>query len=183
MKSQKTVFVLIGLLIAGFLVWLLFDFFGIQALFIDKTVDETVPPIVISTSTEPVAKLPAGYSGPLVLADGVFEQGDSTYTIQGRASITEENGKRTLSLTDFDVSNGPDLFVYLVKTPDAKNQTVKDAVGKEAFTNLGELKGNRGNQNYVLPDDLELEGDYVISIWCKRFFRNFGSAEMFARVY
>ncbi|MCK9361291.1 DM13 domain-containing protein [Patescibacteria group bacterium] len=183
MKSQKMIFVLVGLLAAGFLVWLLFDFFGIQALFINKTVDESVPGIVTSTSTAPSAKLPAGYSGPLVIADGTFEQGDSAYSIKGKATITEENGVRTLSLTDFDVSNGPDLFVYLVRASDAKNLTVKDAVGKGAFVNLGALKGNQGNQTYILPDGLELDGEYVVSIWCKRFFRNFGSAELSFRAY
>lgn len=170
-------------MLAAAVLWLLFGYFGIQALFINKTVDEAVPPIVMSTSTAPAAKLPAGFTGPLIIADGEFQPGDSTYRIEGKATITEENGKRTLSLTDFDVSNGPDLYVYLVRSPNTDNQTVKDAVGAENFVSLGTLKGNRGNQMYEIPNDLELGEEYVVSIWCKRFFRNFGSAEMNERAY
>lgn len=167
----------------GAILWLLFGYFGIQALFINKTVDEPVPPVVTTSSTQPLGKLPAGFVGPLVIADGTFQQGDSTYRIQGKATITEENGKRTLSLTEFDVTNGPDLYVYLVRSADANNQTVKDAVGEGEFVSLGTLKGNKGNQMYEIPEDFELTDGFVVSIWCKRFFRNFGSAEMQVRAY
>lgn len=183
MKSSKT-WIAVSLIVAlGPIIWLLFGYFGIQALFTDKTVNEEVPPVVMTTSTAPAAKLPAGFTGPLIIADGEFQQGDSTYRIEGRATITEENGKRTLSLTDFDVTNGPDLYVYLVRSPNTDNQTVKDAVGAGNFVSLATLKGNKGNQMYEIPTDLDLSGGYVVSIWCKRFFRNFGSAEMNERVY
>ena len=42
-------------------------------------------------------------------------------------------------------TNGPDLYVYL-----ATDKGVSDIV------NLGQLKGNIGNQNYPIPDGTDL---------------------------
>lgn len=192
-----------GVGVAGLVAWLLFGVFGIQALFIDRVVNEAVPdvvlnqphplqeepkPVATSTATPqpspPVqpskpAPTPAPKpQSPTVIARGTFQQGDSTYTIQGNATITEKNGVRTLSLTNFDVTNGPDLFVYAVKAPSAENLTVKDAVSKEQFINLGTLKGNKGNQTYTIPADLTLDSTSLITIWCRRFSRHFGSAPL-----
>jgi hypothetical protein len=183
MKSSKILWLIAAIVLLGALLWLLFGYLGIQALLMNKTVDEAVPSVVTSLATQPAAKLPAGLIGPLIIADGEFEQGDSTYQIEGKATITEENGKRTLSLTDFDVTNGPDLYVYLVRSPNSENQAVKDAVGAGNFVSLATLKGNKGNQMYEVPADIELNDGYVVSIWCKRFFRNFGSAELNVRMY
>lgn len=155
------------LLIAlGFVVVLVLAFgvFGIQALFTNTVVDEEIP----VTTQE-------GVDSPVVLREGAFVQGDSTYTIEGNVSITEVNGVRSLALTDFSVTNGPDLFVYLVKSS-ADNDEVKEAVKEGAFLNLGKLKGNIGNQVYTIPETVVLEEGYSVSIWCKRFGRNFGSA-------
>lgn len=181
--TQKTIIIaavsIIGL---GLLFWLAFGFFGIQALWTDRTVNEAVPvaptglqPVLPGTATSTRDNEPTP-TGPRIVAAGNFQEGDSTYTIRGFATITEENGIRTLSLTDFDVTNGPDLFVYLVPTGSAENRQVKDAVKDGSIINLGELKGNKGNQNYVLPADVNLNQDLAVSIWCRRFSRNFGAA-------
>jgi hypothetical protein len=165
------------------LVWLLFGFFGVQALFMDKVVEESVTVVseIIPVSAETVSApkdAPAQAPKVTALGAGEFEQGDSTYTISGTAKITESNGVRTLSLVDFEVTNGPDLFVYIVSSPSTDNQTVKQAVGDGKFINISALKGNIGNQNYVLPPEVKIDENSVVSIWCRRFFRNFGSAKI-----
>jgi hypothetical protein len=43
---------------------------------------------------------------------------------------------------------------------------------------LGEIKGNRGNQNYELPDGLDLDRFRSVSLWCDRFDVSFGAAEL-----
>jgi hypothetical protein len=43
-------------------------------------------------------------------------------------------------------------------------------------TSLGKLKGNKGNQNYALPDDVEPARFTSVSIWCDRFDASFGAA-------
>jgi hypothetical protein len=46
---------------------------------------------------------------------------------------------------------------------------------------LGKLKGNKGSQNYTLPDDIDPARYTSVRIWCDRFDVSFGTAEL-ARV-
>ena len=84
-------------------------------------------------------------------------------------------GKRVLRLTQFRTSNGPDVHVYVVAAP---NVTDDDVVKRADVIDLGAIKGNRGNQNYELPADTDLSKYRSVSIWCKRFGVNFGSARL-----
>jgi len=44
------------------------------------------------------------------------------------------------------------------------------------FVNLGELKGNLGDQNYEIPAGVDLAEFNTVEIWCERFSVGFGSA-------
>ena len=95
---------------------------------------------------------------------------------EGAANIFQmRDGTRILRLTSFRTSNGPDVHVYMVAAADAKdNATVQQA----GFIDLGVLKGNIGEQNYGLGNDLDLTKYRAVSIWCKRFSVNFGAAAL-----
>jgi hypothetical protein len=85
------------------------------------------------------------------------------------------DGDRVLRFTNFSTSNGPDVHVYLVAAENAKDSaTVKNA----DFIDLGVIKGNIGDQNYTLGNDVDLAKYRVVSIWCKRFSVNFGAAPL-----
>ena len=101
--------------------------------------------------------------------NGVFVGvGDGIHDAQGDAyTIPLENGSNVLRLENFKSTNGPDLYVYL--------STDKHA---SEFINLGELKANSGNQNYQIPDDVDLEKYNQVLIWCKAFGVLFGNAEL-----
>jgi hypothetical protein len=43
---------------------------------------------------------------------------------------------------------------------------------------LGALKGNKGNQQYALPRDLDLERFTTVVIWCRAFSVNFARAPL-----
>jgi hypothetical protein len=93
----------------------------------------------------------------------------------GNADIYQINGKRVLRLTNFKTSNGPDVHVYLVAAPDAKDAaTVKNA----GFVDLGPMKGNMGDQNYDVFSDVDLAKYQAVTIWCARFNVNFGTAPL-----
>jgi hypothetical protein len=85
------------------------------------------------------------------------------------------DGKKTLRLTDFATSNGPDVHVYLVASDDAKDN---EAVTNAGFIDIGTLKGNIGDQNYELPAGVDLAKYRAVTIWCKRFSVNFGTAPL-----
>jgi hypothetical protein len=82
------------------------------------------------------------------------------------------DGTHILRLTSFRTSNGPDVHVYMVAAADAKDVA---AVQQAGFIDLGVLKGNIGDQNYILGSDVDLGKYRAVSIWCKTLQREFRS--------
>lgn len=100
-----------------------------------------------------------------VLAQGSFY--NIIHIGSGRAVIHQlADGSRILRLEDFEVDNGPDLHVYLVPI-----DPVPSSIGGEipGSVDLGELKGNIGDQNYEIPADLDLGQFKSVVIWCQPF--------------
>jgi hypothetical protein len=88
----------------------------------------------------------------------------------GRATVVRAGGDRVLTLTSFETAPGPDLRVRLVPG-DTPNGAADGAL------DLGALKGNRGDQQYRIPDAVRLEGRTVV-IWCRTFSASFGRARL-----
>ena len=116
---------------------------------------------------------PGGSSGQL-LESGTFY--GIAHGTNGTASIYQmSDGNRVLRLTSFRTSNGPDVHVYMVAADDAKDAAT---VEKAGFVDLGSIKGNIGDQNYTLANNLDLTKYRAVSIWCRRFSVNFGAAAL-----
>jgi len=108
------------------------------------------------------------------LVTGAFH--DGAHKTSGTASVYQlAEGKQVLRLTSFETSNGPDVHVYLVAAADALDN---ETVTKAGFLELGSLKGNQGDQNYDLPAGVDLNKYKAVTIWCKRFSVNFGTAPL-----
>lgn len=106
-----------------------------------------------------------------LLARGSFEP--VAHSAEGTATtIRTASGDRVLTLTNFEVDNGPDLRVYLVAGPARDESEVED------FRDLGGLKGNRGNQQYELPSGLDLARYSTVVIWCRAFSVHFARAPL-----
>jgi len=122
----------------------------------------------------PTAKADSGEVQPL--ESGSFHS--ILHPTQGTATIYRvENGSRILRFTNFSTSNGPDVHVYLVAAQDANDAaTVLNA----GFIDLGSIKGNVGDQNYAVGPDVDLSRYRAVSVWCKRFSVNFGTAPLTA---
>lgn len=99
--------------------------------------------------------------------------GDGIHNAEGVARILAVNDGETehriLRLENFKATNGPDLYVYLSKDPRSID---------EGYVQLARLKGNIGNQNYDIPDDVNLEEYSHVLIWCKQFSVLFGYADL-----
>jgi hypothetical protein len=154
--SNRWKVTLLVLIIAGVGAWYAFR---PERLFINQTVNEQFPTASAATNQ---------------LAFGQFHT--AAHETKGMATVFQlADGKKTLRLTNFQTSNGPDVHVYLVAAPDAKdNETVTKA---EVF-DLGSLKGNIGDQNYDVPANADLAKYRAVTIWCKRFSVNFGTAPL-----
>lgn len=91
----------------------------------------------------------------------------------GTAAVVRlANGTRVLTLTDFETDNGPDLRVYLSTGDPAGGGGLGD------FEDLGALKGNKGNQQYEIPSDLNLGRFSTVVIWCRAFSVGFTAAAL-----
>ena len=160
---KKKVWFGIGLVVAA-IAWYAFR---PELLFVNKSVSESFPASSVAANTSD------SVISPKQLATGQFK--GYAHETQGNAGIYEVNGKRVLRLTDFKTSNGPDVHVYLVAAPDAKDDaTVKNA----GFLDLGSMKGNMGDQNYEVPDNADLNKYQAVTIWCARFNVNFATASL-----
>ena len=155
---KKLVIALVVLIAAG-AAWYAFR---PERLFINQKVNEKFP--TASAANNATTKL----------ASGQFHAG--AHETKGTATIFQlGEGKRTLRLTNFETSNGPDVHVYLVAAADAKDS---DTVKTAGFVELGSLKGNIGDQNYDVPANVDLAKYRAVTIWCARFGVNFGTAPL-----
>ena len=153
---SRRMLVVLALAIAGIGAWYAFR---PERLFINQKVNEQFPTASAASNK---------------LAIGLFH--DGAHETKGTATVFQlADGKKTLRLTDFATSNGPDLHVYLVAADDAKDS---DMVTKAGFVDVGSLKGNIGDQNYDLPANTDLSKYRAVTIWCKRFGVNFGTAPL-----
>ena len=132
--------------IAGNAFWYLFS-----PLWIDRTVSESLPAELQLTALK---------SGNFVDADGAHKGSGKAEILQGGAGTT------LLRLTDFRVTNGPDLEVWLVKAPEPKSSS--DVTASE-WLSLGALKGNVGDQTYVIPEGTNVSDYGSVVIWCEQF--------------
>jgi Electron transfer DM13 len=133
-----------------------------ERLFVNQRVHEELP-------TAQTANSPAR-----PLASGKFHS--VAHATSGTAAVYQlADGTRVLRFTDFKTSNGPDVHVYLVAADDASDS---ESVTKAGFVDLGSIKGNIGDQNYTLGSDVDLSKYRAVSVWCKRFSVNFGTAAL-----
>lgn len=132
-----------------------------ERLFVNRQVDEAFPTVN------------AGSPAP-ALESGNFYS--ILHPTKGTATIYRlPDGRVVLRLTNFKTSNGPDVHIYMVAADDAKDNATVKHVG---FIDLGEIKGNIGDQNYALGPDVDLAKYRAVSVWCKRFSVNFGAARL-----
>jgi hypothetical protein len=160
------------------------------ALFIDRVVDDAAPIAAQTTGTptatpgsglepEPAQTSPAAEANadPVVLASGSFISHE--YSTTGTVVVLQlPSGERVLRMEDLDTSNGPDLHVWITDAPVIEGLAGWKVFDDGKYVSLGKLKGNKGSQNYDLPDSVNLDELTSISIWCKRFSVSFGAAEL-----
>jgi len=139
-----------------------------ERIFVNQTVNESLGAVAAPAGTA------ATDAAPVTLATGAFHT--NAHDTKGTATVLDLGaGRRVLRLTNFATSNGPDVRIYLVAAADVQdNATVKTA----GFVELGPMKGNIGDQNYDIPASVDLASYRTVTVWCKRFSVNFGSAPL-----
>ena len=102
-----------------------------------------------------------------VVASGTFRDADRAHKGQGTARIVElPGGGAQVQLSAFEVTNGPDLEVWLSAHPDP---ATSGDVSDNDWLSLGQLKGNVGDQAYSVPAGTDLTAYKSVVIWCEQF--------------
>lgn len=104
---------------------------------------------------------------PRVVATGQFVDADGIHKGTGTANLYAlPDASWVLRFEDFRTTNGPALVVYLARHPSPESAS---DVTDGGFLRLGELKGNVGNQNYVIPTGTDISEYHSVVIWCELF--------------
>ena len=173
---RPVAWVLLGLLTVG--AGIGFYLFRPDKLFTSTTVNEAlsspVPAAPTSGGTPATSATPAG---PVLLAEGNFITHE--HDTSGSARIVRlVDGTHRLEIVNLDTSDGPDLRVWLTDQPVKEGTAGWRVFDDGRYIELGKLKGNKGNQVYEIPADVDLSQYRSVSIWCKRFSVSFGAAEL-----
>lgn len=111
----------------------------------------------------------------LEIASAPFE-GVSGHSGSGEAAVIElAEGGRALTFSDFDVdpgAGGMDLRIYVAAGEPQSDAEVSD------FVELGPLRGTRGDQQYELPRDVDLDRYGSVVIWCVPFTTRIAQADL-----
>jgi hypothetical protein len=202
-RENKVVAAVIGGVGVVILAYLAFGVFGIQTAFFDDEVSEEGPVFdsgavsdnpsdvvdqemtdemndfmeAENTPSEVAASDPMPAEGATVVTqfEGTF--GPRSHPGEGTAKVLNDGTEqRFLRFEEFATDNGPDLNVYLT-TADA-DADASDFGASGEFVDLGDLKGNIGEQNYEIPPDVDLEQFDTVVIWCVRFGVAFAAADL-----
>ena len=114
-----------------------------------------------------MAMQPASANEVQAVAMGSFKDADAFHRGSGTATIYRTpDGSEVLRLENLDVTNGPALHVVLSTHPDPERS---EQVKQEGYVDLGDLKGNRGNQNYPIPAGVDTSIHKSVVIYCYPF--------------
>ncbi|MFI2371899.1 DM13 domain-containing protein [Streptomyces sp. NPDC018833] len=166
-----------AVVVAAGLVW-----FKPWALWVDETVNEALPSAAAPTATgtppsSPSVSASPSPAGPTTVAQGTFVTHEHATT--GTVKVVRlADGTHTLRFEGLDTSNGPDLRVWLSDAPVKEGKAGWDVFDDGKYVNLAKLKGNKGDQNYPLPADVDWSKYPSVSIWCDRFDVSFGAAAL-----
>ena len=140
------------------------------------------PPSSVSPSETPGSaspETPAAPATPRVLAQGAIISHE--HASSGAVRVLElADGSRVLRFEGLDTSDGPDLRVWLTDAPVLEGTAGWHVFDDGRYLDLGELKANRGDQNYPIPAEADLADYTSVSVWCRRFAVSFGAAALAA---
>ncbi len=113
-----------------------------------------------------------------VVALGNFRDADRSHKGEGVAKLVAlAGGGHEIQFSAFQVTNGPDLEVWLSAHPDPE---VSSDVSGSPWVSLGRLKGNVGDQAYSVPEGTDLSTIKSVVIWCEQFGVLFSPAALSA---
>lgn len=166
--SRRKVLWVISLVIAvpaATVVWWL-----ASPLFISNTVEERFPAANAGSQADSMPE------GALAVKRGSLRDADSFHKGSGEVVLYRlPDGSHLLRLENINVTNGPDLYVFLSPHASPTNQQQVYTAG---YGNLGKLRGNIGSLTYALPADVNPSQQRSAIIYCLAFHVVFSVAAL-----
>ena len=131
------------------------------------------PTVELAASDDRLAEpLPAGADA---MRSGALRDGDPIHRGSGTALLLKlPDGSHVVRLENLEVVRGPTLFVYLVAHEDPLFPEDVTA----GFRDLGVLKSRFGEQNYPVPDGVDVAAYGSVVVWCDTFNVQFAVAAL-----
>lgn len=155
-------------------------------LFVNVEVNDAIPQVAPTTAAPsgsaenpaPTAESGAPQpEGPVLISSGEFVSHE--HSTSGKASIYRlPDGSHQLALENLETTTGPDVRVWLSAGPVVEGRDGWFTAGQHPHLELGPLKGNRGNQVYTLPADVDPSEWPTVDLWCVAFGVSFGAAPL-----
>ena len=123
------------------------------------------PTTVSETMNDLTKNTPQNQTEPTILKTGQFE-GLLGHQASGTAKIIKANNMIFLRFENFQVTNGPDLHVYITSDGNVQNGI-----------HLSKLKGSVGDQNYLL-ENIDVGVYNTVIVYCQPFGVYFGQAKL-----
>ncbi|RRD48573.1 electron transporter [Arachnia propionica] len=155
-------------------------------LFVNVEVNDAIPQVAPTTAASPGATESSASTaessaqqpeGPVLISSGEFVSHE--HSTSGKASIYRlPDGTHQLALENLETTTGPDVRVWLSAGPVVEGRDGWFTAGQHPHLELAPLKGNRGNQVYALPADVDPSAWPTVDLWCVAFGVSFGAAAL-----
>lgn len=143
-------------------------------IFVDTEVDDEIP-VAVTPSTSQVGQPPP--AAPVVLSEGRLISHE--HSTSGTVTIIEKpDGTRVLAIENLDTTTGPDVHVWLSQAEVVEGFGGWRTAAGPPHVDLGMIKGNKGDQVYAIPADVDLADYPSVFLWCVKFSVSFGAAEL-----
>lgn len=123
----------------------------------------------------------AAPEGAVALKQGTFEgAGDGAHHVSGRVQVLQADGAYYLRFEEYDQTQGPDVFVYLTQSADARSTSEVES-GLRVLIEGGADGGEstkEGDFQQRLPDGFDPSRYDGVVIWCDQFNVLFGRAAL-----
>lgn len=132
------------------------------------TVSESGEQMIMPLAETDIVEVPMAVDPNAPMVRGPFTIADTRgHPASGEVTTIITPDQQLVRFQDYQGTNGPDLFIYLAKDLEANE-----------FVNLGRAKGNQGNINYVVPEDIDISEYKYVMTWCRAFGVLFDFAEI-----
>ena len=121
------------------------------------------PLLIVTRGTETP---PSGFT--TTVASGTFVDGEPGHHAAGRVVVLGDGSSYVVRLSEFSVTNGPDIHVFLATA-------ARVAPGD---LDLGSVKVTEGSSNYAVPAGVDPRAYAYVVIWCVPFSVQFGYAQL-----